>query len=251
MTMPPILFPPVRRTRARSLAFLLAAFLPFSVFGQAVVQHGPFGVPSQVMDETQVWSTPLSVASDHDVELFIPDVSSPDWLRMNYVSYENKGVYTLSIFTFYKTTKACQINQAGWGMSDAAHINACADIGYRVRQALVDPQQKSVTLIMAAMIDHDGQLDVSSIQKTGTFRTWDQLDANTQEAIKKANGLVKEQMRIYDEKQQSKPLSKALLRCVSTRVPNLPTQRATTYASRIAAIASAAIRTRCLPSQIR
>ncbi|RXH57303.1 hypothetical protein [Granulicella sibirica] len=194
----------LRLLRARTLAFLLAVSLPICAFGQSVVQHGPFGVPSQVMDETQVWTTPLSVASDHDVELYIPDVSSPDWLRQNYATYESKGVYTLSIFTFYKTTKACQINQAGWGNSDAEHINACADIGYRVRQALVDPQQKSVTLIMAAMVDHDGQLDVSSIQKPNTFRTWDQLDANTLEAVKKANGLVKEQMRIYDEKQQSK-----------------------------------------------
>lgn len=170
---------------------------------QQVVQRGPFGKPVQVLDETQQWTTPLLVSSDYDVELYIPDVTSTDWLSRNYSDFVNRGTYTLSLFTLYKTAKACRANQISWGMGDAAHLNACNDIGYRVRQILVDPNQKSVQLLAAAMVGQNGQVDANSIQEPTTFRTWDQLDPTTQKAIVKTNELVTRQMRIYDAKIQS------------------------------------------------
>jgi hypothetical protein len=55
---------------------------------------------------------------------------------------------------------------------------------------------------MAGMIDQDGQLDPASVQTQAVTRRWADLDANTQEALKKATGLISEQMRIYDRKMQ-------------------------------------------------
>jgi hypothetical protein len=54
--------------------------------------------------------------------------------------------------------------------------------------------------MMAAMIGQDGEIVPSSIQHQSVTRTWTELDANTQAALKKANGLVAEQMRRYDRK---------------------------------------------------
>jgi hypothetical protein len=123
----------------------LIGLFPTTIFGQQIVQRGPLGRPAQVLDETQQWSTPLLVSSDHDVEIYLPDVSSPEWLRRNYTDFENKGQYVLSMFTFYRTTKACRANQIGWGYSDAAHLDACNDISYRLRQIAVDSHQKTAS----------------------------------------------------------------------------------------------------------
>jgi hypothetical protein len=183
--------------------FLLILALADTGLGQQIVQRGALGQPSQVLDETQQWTTPLLVASDKDVLIYIPDVTNPEWLKRNYSDFENKGVYTLSMFTFYKTPGACRANQTAWGLSDGAHLDACNWIGYRVRRATIDPQQKSVTLIMAGMIDQNGQLDPKSVQDQSVSRSWDQLDANTQSALQKTNGLVTEQMKIYDRKIRS------------------------------------------------
>jgi hypothetical protein len=172
-------------------------------WGQQIVQRGALGQPSQVLDETHQWTVPLLVASDKDVMIYIPDVTNPEWLKRNYSDFENRGVYTLSMFTFYKTPEACRANQTAWGLADGRHLDACNWIGYRVRRAMIDPQQKSVTLIMAGMIDQDGQLDPKSIQDQSVSRSWHQLDANTQAALKKANSLVTEQMKIYDRKLHS------------------------------------------------
>lgn len=180
--------------------WLLCGLVPAASFGQQVVQRGAFGKPAQVLDETMQWSTPLPLSSDHDVEIYIPDVTNADWLKKNYSDFEEKEQYVISFFTFYRNTKACRANQIAWGYSDAAHLDACNDISYRVRQVSVDAHLKTVTLMMAAMIGQDGQIVPSSVERQPISRSWADLDSNSQEALQKATALISQQMKIYDRK---------------------------------------------------
>lgn len=189
----------LRLSRILMLVFL-SGLVPSAVLAQQVVQRGALGRPAQVLDDTEQWTTPLMVSSDRDVEIYIPDVSTPDWLKRNYEDFEGKHQYVISFFTFYRNPKACRTNQIAWGHSDAAHLDACDDISYRVRQATVDAHLKTVTLIMAAMIGQDGQIVPPSIERQAISRNWADLDANTQAALEKATGVVAEQMRIYNRK---------------------------------------------------
>jgi hypothetical protein len=185
-----------------STVLLLAGLSPTEGLAQQVIQRGALGVPAQVLDETGLWTTPLALSSDHDVEIYIPDVTSPAWISRNYQDFVDKGQYVLSMFTFYKTTKACETSQIGWGYADAAHLNACAEIGYRVRQASVDTTLKTVTLMMATMVDQDGNIVPGSAQRQTVVRRWIDLDPNTQKALDKATEIIAKQMGIYDAKMQ-------------------------------------------------
>lgn len=182
---------------------LMPGICPGIGLAQQVIQRGALGKPSQVLDETQQWSEPILLSADHDVEIYMPDVSSPVWLKRNYRDFMDKHQYVLSLFTFYRTPKACQASQVGWGLGDAAHINACLEIGYRVRQATVDAHLQTVTLRMAAMIGHDGQIEPSSIQTQTVDRSWSELDPNTRVALEKATAIVRKQMKLYDQRVQS------------------------------------------------
>jgi hypothetical protein len=186
-------------------ALIAMLWLPFTICdAQQVVQRGALGTPAQMMDETGQWTTPLLVAHDSDVEIYIPDISNPDWLAQNYPDFRDKYQYVLTFLTFYRTPRACRVNMIGWGYSDAAHLNACeTDIGYRVRRVSVDTHLKTVTLTMAAMVDHNGQIVPASIEQQPVFRNWTNLDANSQEALNKATGFVTAQMKIYDRKMTS------------------------------------------------
>ncbi len=188
-----------------SSGVLLVTAATFIAQGQQVVQRGTFGKPAQVLDETEQWTTPLLLVSDADVQIYIPDVTATEWLKRNYSHYEDRGVYTLSMFTFYKTPAACRANQINWGLGDAEHLSDCNSIGYRVRRALINPHEKSVTLVMAAMVGSNGEIVSKSVITDHSFRFWDQLDANTQTALNKANALVAEQMKIYDRKLRDNP----------------------------------------------
>jgi hypothetical protein len=195
----------IRRMRAKPLflaALVALLWLPSArSVAQQVVQRGALGKPSEILDETGQWTTPLLAARDGDVEIYIPDVSNPDWLKQNYPDFRDKYQYVLTFLTFYRTPRACRANMIGWGYSDAAHLNACeTDIGYRIRRASVDTHLKTVTLIMAAMVDHDGQIVPASVEQQAISRNWADLDANSQEALQKATALIAEQMKIYDRR---------------------------------------------------
>jgi hypothetical protein len=192
--------PELHSRRVLWIACLLLLLLPVAARGQQVIQRGPFGKPAQVLDETQQWTIPLLVSSGRGLEIYIPDITSTAWLSRNYSDFINHGTYTLSTFTLYKTVEACRTNQIRWGMSDADHLDACNNIKYRARQILVDPNQKSVQLLSATMVDEEGQIVPESAQDSSIFRTWDQLDPAALQAILKTNEIVTRQMRIYDAK---------------------------------------------------
>lgn len=200
----------MRFARVLSLGLISSAFCAMGASShvalcQQIVERGPMGKPDQVLDETGQWTTPLLLTSDADVQIYIPDVTTNDWLSRNYPDYRDRGTYTLSMFTFYKTPAACRANQTNWGLGDTAHLNQCNSIGYRVRRAVIDFHAKSVTLEMAAMVGANGAIDPASVTTERVFRFWNQLDSNTQAALTKANALVAEQMKIYDQKMRDNP----------------------------------------------
>src|SRR5262249_15933125 len=153
-----------------------------------VVERGAGGRPAQVLDETGEWTTPLLLFSDKDIQIYIPDVTSPEWLKRNYPDYHDRSFYTLTILTFYRTPGACRANQTAWGLASGQNLNDCISIGYRIRSAVIHPLEKSVTLLKAAMVDLKGAIIPASIQTDRVSRFWNQLDENSQAALKKADG---------------------------------------------------------------
>ncbi|ADV82863.1 hypothetical protein AciPR4_2059 [Terriglobus saanensis SP1PR4] len=153
-----------------SIVLFLAGTSWASISGQQVIQRGAFGKPAQVLDETKQWTAPLLVGTEKDVEIYIPDLSNPDWLKLNYRDYFDRGYYTITLFTFYRTPAACRRNQIGWGLGDKAHLDACTDIRYRVRTAKMVPQEKSITLLSAAMVLENGEIDQTTIETRQAFR---------------------------------------------------------------------------------
>jgi hypothetical protein len=96
-------------SRAQANSTLFAALLVIlslasTCHAQQVVQRGALGTPSQMLDETGEWTTPLLVARDSDVEVYIPDVSNPEWLKRNYPDFWNKYQYVMTFLTFYRTS---------------------------------------------------------------------------------------------------------------------------------------------------
>ncbi len=189
-----------------TLRLSLAALVLFTTtaLAQQVIQRGAGGTPAQVLDDTGAWTTPFLAVPARDVEIYLPDVSSQVWLRKNYRSFEDRGQYTLTVFTRYRSPDACRANQIGWGLGDQAHLDACAtDIAYRVRTATVDTNLKTVTLITAGMVDPDGNLDPASVQNNHLVRRWAELDPNTQKALDIATAEITRQMARYDRRLQS------------------------------------------------
>lgn len=190
----------------RALISVLATLLlATTALAQQLVQRGPLGKPASVFDQlTQQWSSPIEVAKASDVSIFIPDVSSPAWIQPNFSDFFERSQYRITLVTLYRSPASCRANQIAWGLGDAAHLNACAtDIAYRTREATVDFNLHTVTLIQAAMLDPDGNLIPNSVETQSVSRTWAQLDPNTQAALAQATSLIRKQMDAYNARLNS------------------------------------------------
>lgn len=184
---------------------MVAALLCGAARSQQVVERGVAGRPGQLVDETGGWSAPVRVASDQDIAIYIPDVTNPSWLALNYPEFRDRGNYKLSLYVSYKTPAACRAFLIAWGQGDGEHLKECISIGYRVFHTVMHPQDKSVTALNAAMIDSNGSIQQSSVQTDKVFRFWSQLEPTTQQAVEKANHLAVEQLKIYEHRIQNNP----------------------------------------------
>ena len=177
---------------------------PAGAPGNQVVQRGSGGAPTYVLDDQQQWSVPVLVAQTDGVDLYVQDTSDPQWLARNYRDFIDKHQYVITTVTQYKRASACRASQVAWGNSDAASINACSlDIAYRIHQLRVDAHLKTISVKMAAMVGHDGQIDPGSVQDQGLERNWTDLPADVQEGLQKTTETVAKQMKVYDLRVQS------------------------------------------------
>jgi hypothetical protein len=172
---------------------------------QQIIQTGALNVPTQVFTESGQWSSLLPILSSADRDVYIEDPSTDAWLARNAASFLDRGQYTLTLASFYKTRHACREDQVRAGFSDAAHINACDNYRYRVSQIAVNAPQNTVTLLYSVMIFTGGTLDPSSIHRETNTRGVTGLGADAQKALSDATKLVAKQSRIYAARQQNAP----------------------------------------------
>ena len=172
---------------------------------QQVVQRGPLGYPSGLQDENGQWSAPVPLLDNADVALFMPDVSNVSWLDHNAENFLKTGQYTLTLLSFYKTRRVCRTDQVVSGFSDAAHIDACNVIRYRLRQVAVNAQQNTVTLLSSATADGSGTIDSSSVVTETRTRGIKELGAEAQAALSKATGIIAKQSLAYDRRVNNIP----------------------------------------------
>jgi hypothetical protein len=169
---------------------------------QQIVQVGALNIPTQVFTESGQWSSLIPILSTSDRDLYIEDVSNSAWLARNAASFLDRGQYTVTLVSFYKSRRPCRDDQIRAGFSDAAHVNACDGYRYRVSQIAVDAPQNTVTLLFSAMVFTGGTLDPTSIHRESRTRGFAELGADAQKALSEATKLVAKQSRIYAARQQ-------------------------------------------------
>jgi hypothetical protein len=170
-----------------------------------VIQTGALNAPTGVLTQDNQWSNLISILSNKDLDLYIEDPSSDAWLARNAQNFLDRGQYTITLVSFYKTRGACREDQIRAGFDDAEHINACDGYRYRIRQVAVDAPQNALTLRFAAMVFTGGTLDSSSILRETRTRGFDGLDADSQKALSDTTKLVAKQSSSYEARQHNSP----------------------------------------------
>ncbi|HEY4010142.1 MAG TPA: hypothetical protein VGM11_08330 [Acidobacteriaceae bacterium] len=164
---------------------------------QQVIHTGALNAPSQVFTPGGQWANLVPILSTSDLDLFIEDPSSDTWLAHNAASFLDRGQYTITLVSFYKTRRPCREDQTRAGLSDAAHLNACDNYRYAIRQIAGDAPQNTVTLLFTAMVFSDGTLDTSSVRRENRTRGFSELGPDSQKALSEGTKLIARQAHIY------------------------------------------------------
>ena len=191
---------PVALQRPSTRILIAFALLCGSASAQQIVQRGALGFPAALLDENAQWSAPVELLSNADVSVFMPDISNAVWLDNNAERFLNTGQYTLTLVTFYKTRHTCRTDQVLSGFSDAAHIDACNVIRYRVRQIAVNTPQKTITLLMSGTADESGTVDPGSVLHETRTRGFKDLGDEALGALTKATDIIAKQALAYDRR---------------------------------------------------
>lgn len=153
----------IRTALRRALHFLafLAALLVSSVAlcqGMQLIRPGPFGRPLLVRDEGNSWVRPISVYSDHNLELFVSENLTLAGVAWDWRAFKKDGTYATYLYTFYKNSHDCIANRIPMGhASDPEWQKACSELRYQRRLILVDTRKKTVTIRQALLMEGDGQ----------------------------------------------------------------------------------------------
>ena len=170
-----------------------------------VIETGALNIPTNVLTQDNQWSSLIPVLSNPDENLYIEDPSNDAWLARNAENFIDRGQYTITLVSFYKTRRACREDQIHAGFSDSAHVDACDAYRYRIRQIAVDAPENTLTLLFSAMVFTGGTLDSTSIVRETRTRGFNGLDADSQKALSDTTKLVAKQSRIYDARQRNLP----------------------------------------------
>ena len=128
-----------------------------SALGQELLKAGPFGKPVLVMDEAGHWSIPISVYSDSDVELFIPDITAPAWVAWHTQEFREKGTYSVTLFSDYKKDHLCRTQRIVGHTTDPKYLEVCKALRYERMLVSVDTRKNTVTLVATILMGRDAQ----------------------------------------------------------------------------------------------
>jgi len=146
---------------AKILFALTIALLAYPAGAQqdsALILADPAGRPTLVKDAFGNWTAPVSVYSDDDVELFVPDTLTLGGIPLDGGEFRRDGTYATYLYSFYKNDHDCRKYRIPEGHeSDPKLLEACALLRYQRRVIKVDTRKKTLDVVEAILMYRDAQ----------------------------------------------------------------------------------------------
>jgi|SRR5579862_824432 len=67
---------------------------------QDSVMTGPYGVPRLVLNEGGAWEEPIKVYEDSQVQIYVPDLTSPGWAQWHVAEYRERRTYFTYLYIY-------------------------------------------------------------------------------------------------------------------------------------------------------
>ncbi len=157
-----------------------------------------------VRDESSNWSAPISIFSDADIEVFVPDITTEKWLASHSHHFQETGTFPVSVYTCYKNDRGCkkEVIPAGHG-TDPKWIEVCAELRYKVQDIVVDTRKKTVTVTLTILLGSDATYRSEYSFSGKTVFSFASPKDSLGKAMVKASGIVERSSEDYEEQHKA------------------------------------------------
>jgi hypothetical protein len=180
-----------RRAKAILVSLLFFAGICSFVSAQVLIKTAPTGKPTAVRDEANNWSPPILVYSDPDLEIYVPDITTPKWLLSHGRNFRETGTYPISLYSYYKSERACRkdIIPAGH-VTDPRWLEACSELRYKVQDIVVDTRKKRITIVQTMLLGSDANYHRETTLSTNTTVSFSSVHDSLAKAVNDTTAIV-------------------------------------------------------------
>jgi hypothetical protein len=180
-------------------AYVLAAvaLLP-PAFSQELLKLAPFGRPIAVMDDGDNWSIPISLYSDSDVELFVPDITTEGWISWHVKQFRETGKYGVYVYAFYKNDQLCRRERIpAEHKTDPKWLQSCSALRYQRKLVEVDTRKNTVRVYSVLVMQKDAVANPMNQKVFNEVFPLAKLDYSQRQAYQRLSAIVTREMNEY------------------------------------------------------
>ncbi|MGB9237043.1 MAG: hypothetical protein WCC04_21755 [Terriglobales bacterium] len=183
----------------RIAVYVLAAvaLLPFA-FSQELLKLAPFGRPIAVMDEADNWSIPISLYSDSEVEMFVPDITTEGWIAWHIKQFRETGKYGVYVYTFFKNDQFCRRERIpAEDKTDPKWLEGCSALRYQRKLLEVDTRKNTVRVYSVLVMQKDAVANPMNQKVFNVVFPLVKLDSSQRQAYHRLSAIVTREMNEY------------------------------------------------------
>jgi hypothetical protein len=175
--------------------WLLAS--PVSAFSQELLKLAPFGRPIAVMDEGDNWPIPISLYSDSDVEIFVPDITTEGWISWHVKQFRETGKYGVYVYAFYKNDQLCRRRIPAEHKTDPKWLQSCSALRYQRKLVEVDTRKSTVRVYSVLVMQKDAVANPMDQKVFNEVLPLAKFDYSQRQAYHRLSAIVTREMNEY------------------------------------------------------
>lgn len=187
----------VKTLRIAVYVLAAVALLPFA-FSQELLKLAPFGRPIAVMDEADNWSIPISLYSDSEVEMFVPDITTEGWIAWHIKQFRETGKYGVYVYTFFKNDQFCRRERIpAEDKTDPKWLEGCSALRYQRKLLEVDTRKNTVRVYSVLVMQKDAVANPMNQKVFNVVFPLVKLDSSQRQAYHRLSAIVTREMNEY------------------------------------------------------
>jgi hypothetical protein len=183
-------------TKTFSLCVFILALTCTDAIAQELIITAPFGKPAMVMDEVGNYSAAILVYSDSEVEIFIPDITTPGWIWWHGPAFREKGTYQVYLYEHFIKDSFCRRELIpAEHKADPNWLEMCSELRYRRRYISADTRKKTVAVRESISMESTARYNPAYVKEPNLTFRFSELKKPTRLSVARITAIIEKEVK--------------------------------------------------------